>query len=239
VPVAVLLALFLALPTAFKGTYDLDTRFIMMAAVMAPAALVSRAMPRRAARTIGMGFMLLFSARMLLVMTVWHDWDGYLAQFRSVIASVRPGDIVMADRVPRGTGHEIWTSVATARRLSDRTVVDSHLPALLLIEHRAWWPFLFDDPSQQPIETRAPFRVLAARIDTSPDPLALLAEGAGDMRLITHVLVRDSVPGPANIERAGLRVVAGDGEEALFVVDRVAVSRSPPLSPPSPPPSGR
>ncbi len=62
-----------------------------------------------------------------------------------------------------------------ARRLSDGTVVDTHLPALLLIEHRAWWPFLFDNPSQQPIETREPFRALATRIDGSPDPIALLA----------------------------------------------------------------
>jgi hypothetical protein len=223
--IAVLLALFIVLPTAFKGTFDLDTRFLMMAAFVAPAALVSIAIPRRAAWIVGIGFLLLFSARMAVLMTVWHDWAGYLGQFRSVIDSVRPGDVVLTVRLPRGTENDIWTSVATARRLSDGTVVDAHLPALLLIEHRAWWPFLFDNPSQQPIETRAPFLTLAARIDVSPDPIALLARDAGDMRPITHVLVRGPVPGPREIETAGLMLVAEDGEAALFAVVRHGLSR--------------
>lgn len=223
--IAVLLVLFIGLPTAFKGTFDLDTRFVMMAALMAPAALVSVAIPRRAAWVIGIGFLVLFSARMAVLMTVWHDWAGYLGQFRSVIASVRPGDVVLTVRLPRGTENDIWTSVATARRLSDGTVVDAHLPALLLIEHRAWWPFLFDNPSQQPIETRAPFLTLAARIDVSPDPIALLARDGEDMRPITHVLVRGPVPGPREIETAGLTMVAENGEAALFAVVRHRLSR--------------
>ncbi len=234
VALLVLLALFLALPTAFKGTFDLDTRFIMMAAFVAPAALVSLALPRRAAWTIGLGFLLLFSARMAVVLVVWHQWDEYLDRFRSVIASVRPGDVVLTVRLPRGKDHDIWTTVATARRLSDATAIDSHLPALLLIEHRAWWPFLFDNPSQQPIETRAPFRQLAARIDESPDPIALLAHDTADMAPITHVLICGPAPGLREIETAGLRLVAENWEAALFVVERPGLSRSSPS--PSPPP---
>jgi hypothetical protein len=223
--IGVLLALFIGLPTAFKGTFDLDTRFIVMAAFVAPAALVPLALPRRAAWAIGIGFLLLFSARMTVVMTVWHDWAGYLAAFRGVIAAVQPGDVVLTARLPRGVENDIWTSVATARRLSDGTVVDSHLPALLLIEHRAWWPFLFDNPSQQPIETREPFRTMAKRIDESPDPIALLARDAPEMRPITHVLVRGPVPGPGEIETACLRLVAANGEAALFAVVRDEIGR--------------
>lgn len=237
--IGVLLALFAGLPHAFKGTFDLDTRFIVMAAAIAPAALVPSAIPRRAGWAIGIGFLFLFGARMTVLMTVWHDWASYLAGFRAVIAQVQPGDVVLTVRLPRGTENDIWTSVATARRLSDGTVVDSHLPALLLIEHRAWWPFLFDNPSQQPIETREPFRALAERIDGSPDPIALLTRDAPEMRPITHVLVRGPVPGQGEIGTTGLKLLAENGEAALFAVIRDQISRSRPLSPPSPPPSGR
>ena len=65
---------FLALPTAFKGTFDLDTRFIVMAAFVVPgrAGAGRAATPRRLGDRIG--FLLLFSARMTVVMVVWHDW---------------------------------------------------------------------------------------------------------------------------------------------------------------------
>ncbi len=229
-----LLVLFVGLPTAFKGTFDLDTRFIVMAAFVAPAALVSLALPRRAAWAIGGGFALLFMVRMAVLVMVWHDWAGYLASFRSVIAPVRPGDVVMTVRLPRGDEAGGWTGIASARRLSDGTVIDSHLPALLLIEHRAWWPFLFDNISQQPIETREPFRAMATLVDNAPDPIALLAEDAPQTRLFTHVLVRGPEPGPEDLATAGLRLLTGNGEAALFAIDRDGInpprSRAPPLS---------
>jgi len=233
VALVVLLLLFLALPTAFKGTFDLDTRFIVMAAFVAPAALVSLSLPRRAAWAIGCGFAVLFVIRMAVLVAVWHDWAGYLASFRNVIATVRPGDVVLTVRLPRGDETGGWTGVASARRLSDGTVIDAHLPALLVIEHRAWWPYLFDNPSQQPIETREPFRTMANRVDASPDPIALLAKDASEMRLFTRVLVRGPEPGPQEIETSGLRLLAGNGEAALFAIDRDGLnpprSRAPPL----------
>jgi hypothetical protein len=232
--IVVLLLLFAGLPTAFKGTFDLDTRFIVMAAFVAPAALYPLALPRPAAWAIGCGFALLFAVRMAVVVAVWHDWAGYLAAFRSVIAPVAPGDVVLTVRLPRAHEPDGWTDIASARRLSDGTVVDSHLPALLLIEHRAWWPFLFDNPSQQPIETREPYRTMAARVDASPDPIALLASDAPEMRLFTHVLVRGPAPGPEDIATPGLRFLSANGEAALFAVDRQALNQPRPPSSPLP-----
>ena len=136
----VVVVLFLGLPTAFKGTFDLDTRFIVMAAFLLAA---SAGAPRGAAgsiRAIGIGFLAVFLVRMAIVGAVWHSHAATLAAFRSTIASVRPGDVVMTVRRPRET-----TPIVSAGRLSDGTVIDAHIPALLLIEHRAWWPFLFDN----------------------------------------------------------------------------------------------
>jgi hypothetical protein len=236
--------LFVALPTGFKETYDLDTRFIVMLAFAAPAAIVPVALPRRAAHALGIGFLLLFAARMAFVMTVWHAWAAELVSFRTVIASVRPGDVVATIRLPRRDEPSIWTSVETARRLSDGTVADGHIEALLLIEHRAWWPYLFDNPSQQPLETRAPFHRLAVLIDSSQNPVALVTSDTPETRLLTHLLIRRSSPGlsrsaapqpdvpqggipatgSAGTESVGLRPVAADGDAALYAIVRHRVS---------------
>ncbi len=229
--ITVLLAFFIALPTAFKGTFDLDTRFIVMAAFLVPAALVPVALPRRAALVLATGGLLLFGVRMAILSSVWNDWDADIASFRRVIASVQPGDVVLSARLPRGGEPNIWTTIATARRLSDGTVVDSHTPALLLIEHQAWWPFMFDSPSQQPIETHEPYRTMAARIDKSPDPIGLPAADPSGMRLITHVLVRGPAPGPSVIASDGLKFLAGNADVALYEVVRDATNRPALLSP--------
>ena len=55
-----------------------------------------------------------------------------------------------------------------ARLLSDGARTDAHLPALLVIERRAFWPFQFDDPTQQPLATREPFRTLAQNAGGMP-----------------------------------------------------------------------
>ena len=55
--------------------------------------------------------------------------------------------------------------------LSNGARTDEHLGALALIEHRAYWPFEFDNASQQPIETREPYRSLAIRVGSMPDIL--------------------------------------------------------------------
>jgi hypothetical protein len=135
--------------------------------------------------------------------------------------------VVLTARHPRDTEPDKWTSVASARRLSDGTLVDTHLPALLLIEHRAWWPFLFDNESQQPIQGRQPYRALAWRIDAAPNPIALLADDTAASRLITHVLVWGRAPVPGEVPTEGLKLVAGNPQAALFVVVRGKISRSP------------
>jgi hypothetical protein len=216
--IAVLALLFIGSPVAFKGTYDLDTRFIVMLAFVAPAAIVPVALPRRAAWTIGMVFVLLFGARMTVLMTVWNAWSGDVIAFRSVIATVQPGDVVLTVRSPHGNSPDLPLWTARPERLSDGSVTDTHLPALLLIEHRAWWPFLFDNLSQQPIETREPFRTLADTVDSTADPIGLLSRDAPEMRPVTHVLVLH--PESAGIASSRLRLVAGNGEAALYEVRR-------------------
>jgi hypothetical protein len=220
-----LLLLFIGLPAALKGTYDLDTRFIVMAAVILPACLVPAALPRRAAWAISLGFLLLFAARTTVLLSSWINWAGHLTAFRTVIASIQPGDVVLTVNNPPAPDKHRWTTVAKAGRLSDGTIIDTHLPALLVIEHRAWWPYLFNNPSQQPIDSPARFRNLAERIDRATDPIALLIGDPSNMRLVTHVLAQGIMPPAAEIEAAGLTLITRNDDAALFRVNR---SPSPP-----------
>jgi hypothetical protein len=218
VAVVVLLILFLVAPVAFKGTNDLDTRFIIMAAFAIPAAIKPIALPNRAAWTIGCLFLLLFAARMTVLVLAWQNWAGELSAFRTVIAPVQPGDVVMTVKTPARPEPYLWTSAAPGGSLSDGTIVDMHLPGLLVIEHDAFWPFLFDNLSQQPILKREPYRAAAEMTDGSADPIALPASRPPEMRPFTHVLMIGA--NPANIDTTGLRLVRANDVAALFAVVR-------------------
>ena len=217
--IVVLVLLFIGLPTAFKGTFDLDTRFIIMAAFLIPAAIVAA---RRAASGQPSD-----RRRLRVAVQPPHGLaDDGLALLGWRTRGVprrdrrcRPGDVVLTVQLRRGGRRSIWTAAASPGRLSDGTTVDGHLPALLLIEHRAWWPYLFDNLSQQPIETREPFRTAATLVDSSTDPIALLAGDAPVMRLFTHVLVFRG-PEAAHITVPWLRLLASNEEAALYAVRR-------------------
>jgi hypothetical protein len=228
--IAVLLALFIGLPAALKGTYDVDTRFIIMAAFVISASLTPVALPRPARWSLGIGFLLLFGARMSVLVAAWGGWSGELAAFRDVIASVQAGDVVMTVRASRVEDTYDGTFVRSARRLSDGSTIDTHLPGLLVIEHRAYWPYLFDNLSQQPIETREPYRTAANLVDNSRDPIALLRSGEPGMRQFTHVLVLG--PDPADVATGALKLVSANEAAALFAVVRDEISQPRTSSPP-------
>src|SRR5262249_17458221 len=118
----------------------------------------------------------------------------------------------------------------SARHLSDGMAIDAHLPALLVIEHRAYYPFLFDNVSQQPIQKRPPYRDAATMLDNSDDPIAVLAKRPPEMRPFTHVLVIGA--DPTVIDTAGLTLVRANDQEALFLIVGGGVRPEPPPSPP-------
>jgi hypothetical protein len=106
-----------------------------------------------------------------------------------------------------------WTGNPRWRLLSNGARTDEHLGALVLIEHRAYWPFEFDNAAQQPMETLEPYRSLALRVGNLPDR----AEAAvGDLCGFDFVLLlgADAVQGlPADrfrlLERSGFAALYG------------------------------
>ena len=163
VAMAGLLVLYAAAPYGFKGTFSLDTRFIIMFGFVLIASLSPIGLSRRMGALAGGGLTLLFVARMGVLLAAWNGHRADLADLRAAIAPVPAGASVFLTTVSPEEASTYWAAGPASRRLSNGARVDTHMPALLVIERRAWWPLLFDNPSQQPIETRPPWRALAER----------------------------------------------------------------------------
>jgi hypothetical protein len=163
-----LLIAFLAAPYAWKGTAALDARFAIMLGFMLFAGFVpihwSPLFRRVAIAALGFCFL----ARMALLTAAWVDRRTDLADLRAVLAPVQPGQAVYFVRAGLDEAPSYWRANPHFRKLSDGVRTDEHLGALALIEHRAYWPFEFDNPSQQPIETREPYAALAVRVGSIP-----------------------------------------------------------------------
>jgi len=166
VAIAVTTIGFIVAPWAFKGTYFLDTRFVILLGFLLFAAIQPvRLTPWVSTLATGL-LAALFAIRMGIVGCAWHDHQPDITDMRAVIASGPPGARVMVAAVTPATAPEYWHRVPPSRMLSTGLELDTHLPALLLIERRAYWPFLFDNPSQQPVETLLPYKTLAEHADT-------------------------------------------------------------------------
>jgi hypothetical protein len=163
-----LLLAFLAAPYAWKGTAALDVRFAIMLGFMLFAGFVPTHWPPRFRRLVIAAIGVCFLARMALLTIAFADRRADLADLRTVLAPVQPGQAVYFVRAGLDEAPSYWRANPRFRKLSDGERTDEHLGALALIEHRAYWPFEFDNPSQQPIETREPYEALAARVGSIP-----------------------------------------------------------------------
>jgi hypothetical protein len=205
--------LFLASPFEFQGVANLDTRFVVMIGFMVFGGL-RVALPRAAALLL----VAAFGVRMAVLATVWTVHGQDLAQLRAAIAPVPAGSAVYVAAVSQSEAPDYWAHGTPGRLLSNGLRLDTHMPALLVIEHRAWWPFLFDNESQQPVRTRQPYRDLATTVGGLPDAGML---PTADLCGFDYVLLMEA-GGVADLDRlaAGrLTLLTQTDFAALFRVD--------------------
>jgi hypothetical protein len=184
--------LFLVTPWAFKGTYFLDTRFAIMLGFLLFGAVLPTRLPRTARVAAVAFFTLLFAGRMAVVALAWHGHRHDVADMRAVTATVEPGARVFVASMSPEEAPDYWRNGPLSRMLSNGIRLDYHLAALLLIEHRAFWPFLFDNPSQQPVETLQPYRELADRAGSIADHAALGVPGKVDLCGFDYLLLLEA-----------------------------------------------
>ncbi|HBK07675.1 MAG TPA: hypothetical protein DDZ81_17785 [Acetobacteraceae bacterium] len=216
VPMVLLLIAFLAAPFAWKGTQSLDTRFAIMLAFMLFAGFVPVRWPPAFRVTAIAVLTLLFTARMALLTAAWAAHRTDLSDLRTVLLPVQPGQAVYVAEAGPHEAPAYWAANPNWRLLSNGVRTDEHLGALALIEHRAYWPFQFDNVSQQPMETREPYRTLAERVGGLPDrDEAAVANVCGfDYVLLTGA---DAVP---KLPPSRFRLLTQSGYAALYAVTK-------------------
>jgi len=220
IALALLGLLYLVAPFGFKGTFALDTRFVVLAGFLLFGGMMPVGLPARAKQAVAVGMVGLFVVRMAVLGSAWWAHNADLADFRAIAASVRPGEAVFVTTVTPAEAPEYWTRAPLARRMSNGLRTDAHLPALLVVEHRAWWPFIFDNPSQQPLETREPYRSLAIRVGGMPPHHDLEIPGRIDLCGFDKVLLLGAggEPDLASFAHDRLRPIASADAAALFDV---------------------
>jgi hypothetical protein len=211
----VLLICYLGAPFAWKGTQQLDTRFAIMLGFMLFAGFVPVGWPRRLRRLVVAVLVSLFVARMVLLTTAWAQHRVDLADLRQALAPVSPGQAVIVAAMNPTDPATYNAQAPWSRRLSNRVETNLHIGALALIERRAWWPFEFDVPSQQPMITREPYRSMAERIGYVPDQVALMS---ADLCGFDAVLVIRADAAP-DLPAWRFHLLVRAGYAALYAID--------------------
>jgi hypothetical protein len=152
-----LIALYAALPEAFKGTNLLDLRPAVMFALLMFAGFTPVRLPRRIAALAAASVAVLFGVRMGAVAVNWSAHQADVNAYREVIALIPPGSRVFVLDVPQREAPRYWMDQRDGRLLSVGYRIDVHMSAMILIERHAFWPGQFADPAQQPVVRRPPY----------------------------------------------------------------------------------
>jgi hypothetical protein len=149
-----------------------------------------------------------------LLIAVWAVHASDLKDLRAVLEPIQPGQTVYVLSAGPDEAPAYWQANPNWRRLSNGVRADTHLGALVLLEHRAFWPGEFDFPAQQPIRTLEPFNTLIHRTGLPHDRAAAIdADLCGfDYLLMTEA---DALP---RLPPDRFRLLGQQGFAALYAI---------------------
>jgi len=174
--VAILAALYIAVPNIAMATSYLDTRLAVLAGFPAVAAFAPRGLPRRVGWGIGVVLAGLLLVRTAVICQAWAQQNNDVAQLRQVMSHVPAGSRVLVVEVNEHDNPGYWRDMAVHRTTSGHLSTYTHLPALLIIERDAMWPLLFTDRAKQPVFVRPEFAALTQEQGMLPSYRTLLAD---------------------------------------------------------------
>jgi hypothetical protein len=166
---AMLTALAMLAPLGFKGTGYVHARFAVMLAIMLFAAIRPVDLSRKAAWLIGGTLTSIFVVQEVQTVIVWHGHAHDIAELRRVTASVQPGSRILTTAIDIDEASIGRRGFLSRQMLADGTRLDGHVAALLVIERRAFWPFLFANAAQQPLQMREPYLAIGERTVSIPN----------------------------------------------------------------------
>jgi len=198
IAVLVLVVLYAVLPYGWKGTFLLDIRFAVMLALMMFAGFVPRDWPRPLRGCVAGTMVVLTGLHIGDVALAFSLHGAVLADLRAALAPVTAGQTVMVADADPSDASDYWRRDPFRLRLSDGVSLSGHLGALALIEARAFWPFQFDNESQQPIRTLEPYRSLALKAAALPDRTRLLTMDLCGFDVVLLTNAEAAAPLPEN-----------------------------------------
>lgn len=210
--IAVLAIVYIAAPLRIKGGSYVDLRAAVMVALLLFAGVQPR-IARREAMMFGIAVAALILVRSASVAATWIDSRDDLADLRAAIDGVEPGARVL---LATGSSGKRTMAPPARRTLPGIGRLTNHLPALLPVERRAFWPLLFADPAQQPVTILPPF-------DRMSQPLTGAGRlgGAGQRTVLGGNPKVVALPGRLAFE---FRLCAPDRPKARISDDREALA---------------
>jgi hypothetical protein len=175
IALAAIAVLFLVSPFSFKGTGYVDARFAVMFGFLLFGAILPVRLPRKSSLLVGFAMLALFGLRTAQTAAIWDAHNRDLDQFRNAISAVEPGSRVLLAAVSIEEAGPAQHDFLRRQHLSDGSRLDAHTAGLLLIERHAFWPFLFANHEQQPVELRSPYAEIAEHTVGIPDVRLLAA----------------------------------------------------------------
>jgi hypothetical protein len=156
-----LLVVYPVIPFFLMQTAWVDQRLPILAGFLLFAGTLPRIASARTGRLMVAAFAAAIVARVVVIGLVWSHHDAELSAFRATIAPVAAGDRVLVVQAERNADPNAMVN----RPDSVRAMIDNdatmHLPALLVIEHDAFWPLLFTAATKQPVKVVPPYDAIS------------------------------------------------------------------------------
>jgi hypothetical protein len=159
--VALLLIAYPFVPFFLMQTAWVDQRLPILAGFLLFAGTLPRVRNIRTARLMAVAFAAAILARTIVIGAVWSTNDAQIADFRQVISAVGPGDRVLVVQAERNADPNAMVNQPDSVRAMLHNDSSMHLPALLVIEHSAFWPLLFTAPTKQPVRVMPPYDAIS------------------------------------------------------------------------------
>jgi hypothetical protein len=158
---AVLLLAYPIIPFTLMKTSWVDQRLPILAGFLLFAGTLPAPPTRRTAMLMTVALGVAIGARTFEIAAIWAGHDVVLADFRQVIAPVAVGDRVLVVQAERNSDLNAMVNRPDSVRSMRDNDSTMHLPALLVFEHKAFWPLLFSAPSKQPVKVLPPYTELS------------------------------------------------------------------------------
>jgi hypothetical protein len=176
IAIASLFALWLGLPYNTASGLFIDGRVAFMLLLVLAAGIRPPQLPTSSWRYAALGALgVALLVQITLIAATWRDHEVPVAELRSSISAIPPGSKVLTISAPPDTSKAYWRDPPSGIITSSHIATYAHLPALLAIEQRAFWPLLFADPSQHPVIVQPPYAAIAGEGDP-PELEALIVE---------------------------------------------------------------